>query len=133
MKGALVEVHFELRHFRIQKKKVDSFNATVQQVLILKPGVARPVSAFKRWNVEEGPMKVSAKLARKKRRTEEGSTIDEGAGERCMVPTLELHVLPVKTTSADGADQVAESSAQGGERTCVDFVPVNNGSRSHAC
>lgn len=40
MKGALVEVHFELWHFCIQKKKEDSFNSMVQQVVVLQPGRA---------------------------------------------------------------------------------------------
>lgn len=40
LRGALVEVQFELRHFHIQRENRDSFNATVQQVLVLQPGVA---------------------------------------------------------------------------------------------
>lgn len=54
LKGALVEVHFELKHFCIKKKKEDSFNAFVQQVIILQPGKARPVNAFKRRNIFQG-------------------------------------------------------------------------------
>jgi hypothetical protein len=38
LKGALVEVHFEFCHFCIKKKNKDSFNALVQQVIILQPG-----------------------------------------------------------------------------------------------
>ena len=57
LKGALVEVSFELRHYCIQKKHEDSFNALVQQVLILQPGKARPCNAFKRRNVFDGPVR----------------------------------------------------------------------------
>lgn len=57
MKGALVAVHFELKHFYIKGKKEDSFNATVQQIDILQPGKARPANAFKRRNVEDGPVR----------------------------------------------------------------------------
>jgi hypothetical protein len=54
LKGALVEVHFKLKHFCICKKKEDSLNSTIQQVLILQPGKARPPNAFKRHNVFDG-------------------------------------------------------------------------------
>ena len=57
LKGALVEVSFELRHFCIQKKHKDSFNASVQQVLILQPGKARPCNAYKRRNIFDGPVR----------------------------------------------------------------------------
>jgi hypothetical protein len=33
--GSLVELQFELRHFRIKQSKVDSFNAPMQQIQIL--------------------------------------------------------------------------------------------------
>ena len=56
MKGVLVEVQFEFKHFTINKKKEDSFCAIVQQVLVLKPGESRPVTAYKRKIVEEGPV-----------------------------------------------------------------------------
>ena len=48
LQGALVEVSFELQHFCIKKKNEDSFNARVQQIVILQPGEAHPANAFKR-------------------------------------------------------------------------------------
>jgi hypothetical protein len=44
--GSLVELQFELRHFRIKQSKVDSFYAYIQQIQILKPGEARPPHRF---------------------------------------------------------------------------------------
>ena len=63
MKGALVEVQFELKHFTINKKKEDSFCAIVQQVLVLKPGETRPVTPYKRKIVEEGPVALHPALS----------------------------------------------------------------------
>jgi hypothetical protein len=61
MKNALVEVHFCLRHYQIQEKgtgrAVDSFSAIVQQIVILKEGVPKPMNAYKRKNVLDGPYK----------------------------------------------------------------------------
>ena len=59
LQGALVEVSFELQHFCIKKKNEDSFNASVQQVVILQPGEACPTNAFKRCNVFDGPVRPS--------------------------------------------------------------------------
>ena len=57
LQGALVEVSFELQHFCIKKKSEDSFNACVQQILVLQPGKTRPSNAFKRRNVLDGPLR----------------------------------------------------------------------------
>jgi hypothetical protein len=61
LKNALVEVHFCLRHYRIQEKgagrAVDSFSAIVQQIVILKEGVPKPMNPYKRKNVLDGPYK----------------------------------------------------------------------------
>jgi hypothetical protein len=108
LKGALVEVQFELHHYRIQKKKFDSFNATVQQVLVLKPGVARPATAFKRHNVEEGPVRRKRLIARADENGAKG-IVEEKKGER--IPTLHLEIEPPVV----GKEANAESSAQGGE------------------
>lgn len=86
LKGALVEVSFELRHFCIQKKHEDSFNASVQQVLILQPGKARPCNAYKRRNVFDGPVRAcpappgcagengAAKSSKEENNSKEGSS-----------------------------------------------------------
>lgn len=57
LSDALVEVSFELRHFCIKKKNEDSFNASVQQIVILQPGKTRPANAFKRRNVFDSPLR----------------------------------------------------------------------------
>jgi len=44
---ALVELHFKLQHFCIQKKSQDLFNGSIEQVIILQPGEDRPVSPCK--------------------------------------------------------------------------------------
>ena len=55
--GALVEIHFEFRHYHIKSKEQDSFNATVQQILVLQPGTIRPSTPYKRKSVREGPIR----------------------------------------------------------------------------
>ena len=45
---ALVELHFKLQYFCIQKKSQDLFNGSIEQVIILQPGEDRPVSPYKR-------------------------------------------------------------------------------------
>ncbi len=52
--GAVVELHFELHHFCIKPKKLDSFNATIEQVLILKKGNTLTSTRYKRKNVRDG-------------------------------------------------------------------------------
>jgi hypothetical protein len=66
LKGALVEVYFELRHFCIRKKNevsFNSFNSSVQQVIILQPSKARPSNAYKRRNILEGLFWLNPSLA----------------------------------------------------------------------
>jgi hypothetical protein len=59
LKNALVEVHFSLHHYRIKDKTadrlVDSFNGIVQQIIILKEGVPKPINPYKRKNLLDGP------------------------------------------------------------------------------
>lgn len=57
--GALVELQFELPHFPIGSKNVDSFNASVEQVQILEPGQECPPTLFKCKDISEGPIRVS--------------------------------------------------------------------------
>jgi hypothetical protein len=53
MVNALVEVHFFLRHYRIDKKddSFDSFSAYVEQVLVLRGGEPSQRGAYKRKNL----------------------------------------------------------------------------------
>lgn len=56
LKGALVEIHFKLRHFQIWKPPYNSYNGTMEQVIILQPGAPDSISAFKREDNSEGPI-----------------------------------------------------------------------------
>lgn len=57
--GAVIELQFELLHFPIAQKNLDSFNASIQQIQVLRPGESRPATAFKRQNLDEGPINVT--------------------------------------------------------------------------
>lgn len=56
IRGALVEIHFEFRHFAIQRKSQDSFNVSIEQIIVLRPGETRPATGYKRKNVRDGPI-----------------------------------------------------------------------------
>ncbi|KAH9165937.1 hypothetical protein EDB89DRAFT_2246449 [Lactarius sanguifluus] len=56
LKGALVELRFNLHHYFIEKENFHSFNAGIQQVIILQPGNASVPSDYKRKNVRDGPI-----------------------------------------------------------------------------
>jgi hypothetical protein len=63
IKGALVEIHFKLNHYHIRpeypRENLDSFNGSIQHIRVLQPGEARPVSAYKRKNIRDGPILLS--------------------------------------------------------------------------
>jgi hypothetical protein len=61
--GALTEIHFELRHYAIKGKDVDSFNGNVEQIMVLQPGIACPATAYKRSTSEDGPIRMNPLLA----------------------------------------------------------------------
>lgn len=61
--GALVEVHFILRHYFISSDAYDSFNGIVEQILVLQPGELLPQTVYKRKNVREGPIRMNPSLA----------------------------------------------------------------------
>ncbi|KAH9022185.1 hypothetical protein EDB85DRAFT_1840872, partial [Lactarius pseudohatsudake] len=48
VKGALIEVHFRLFHYFICNQSFDSFNATVEQVIVPQPSAPEPSSPYKR-------------------------------------------------------------------------------------
>ena len=58
IKGALIELHFELHHFTIRKAGHDSFNATIEQIIVLRPGKPCPMTAYKRKNPRDDPIDV---------------------------------------------------------------------------
>lgn len=55
LKNALVEVHFNIRHFKIEEH--DSFTAVPLQVIILKDGPPEASSPYKRKNMRDGPVR----------------------------------------------------------------------------
>lgn len=63
MKGALVKIHFELRHFAIAKATHDSFNSSMVQVIVLQPAKAEPISAYKCENSAESDRPIHKKLS----------------------------------------------------------------------
>ena len=119
LRGALVEVHFELRHFYIQKDNRDSFNATVQQVVVLQPGVARPTTAYKGRNLLEGPIPLNPSPVEAQEAHGTGSpfrgdvphsrsrTLAEGLNQTSPV------WCPVEVTGS-GSGQASGSASQGG-------------------
>ncbi|KAN0130933.1 hypothetical protein V8E53_011311 [Lactarius tabidus] len=63
--GALIEMHFELRHYAIQGSTppLDSFNANIEQIMVLQPGEARPPTAYKQSTEDDGPIRRNPLLA----------------------------------------------------------------------
>ncbi|KAN0137727.1 hypothetical protein V8E53_004483 [Lactarius tabidus] len=63
--GALIEMHFEIRHYAIKGSDppLDSFNASIQQIMVLQPGEARPPTAYKRSTDDDGPIRMNPTLA----------------------------------------------------------------------
>lgn len=66
VRGALVELHFELHHYSIRKSGQDSFNASIEQITVLRPGEARPATAYKRKNPRDGPIRIIPSIALQK-------------------------------------------------------------------
>ena len=64
--GALVEIHLEFRHFAIQRRSQDSFNASIEQMIVLRPGEARPATGYKRKNVRDGPIHMNPNISLRK-------------------------------------------------------------------
>ncbi|KAH9034859.1 hypothetical protein EDB85DRAFT_2274296 [Lactarius pseudohatsudake] len=56
LKGALIELRFQLHHYFIEKDHFHSFNAGIEQIIILQPGEASVPSDYKRKNVRDGPI-----------------------------------------------------------------------------
>ena len=95
--GALIELHFELYHFAIQAKDIHSFNAKIEQVMVLQPGQTRPDTIYKRSSAEEGPIRMNPALA---------ALLDENATH--SISDSDDINLPVPSSSSD----VAQSSTE---------------------
>jgi hypothetical protein len=57
MTNALIEVHFSMRHYRINKdsESFDFFVAYIEQIVILTSGQPSARDAYKRKNLRDGP------------------------------------------------------------------------------
>jgi hypothetical protein len=59
--NALVEIHFSLKHYRIQRegqKSFDSFTSNIEQINVLRRGIPKAPNPYKRQNPREGPFQV---------------------------------------------------------------------------
>ena len=80
-----MELHFELHHFAIRRAAQDSFNASIEQIIILRPGEARPMTMYKRKNPRDGPILVKPSVFPAPKPLGEGSASgknDESAADK---------------------------------------------------
>lgn len=63
IRGALVELHFELHHSYNFMRREDFFHASIEQIMVLQPGQPRRTSPYKRRNVRDGPIRLNPTLA----------------------------------------------------------------------
>lgn len=119
IKGALVELHFEFHHYCIKSKNQDSFNATIQQILVLQPGAPRPTTAYKRKNFRDGPVQLKLVL--------ELATLDPVAGPGVLITQPFLASSSSDTTQPPHvtADDIEQHGNVNGDSTA-------NASRSGA-
>ena len=80
IRGALVELHFELHHFAIRKAVQDSFNASIEQIVILRPSEACPMTVYKRKHPHDGPILVKPTTFPAPKQIGEGSCHDSDVG-----------------------------------------------------
>ena len=66
IRGALVKIHLKFRHFTIQRRSQDSFNASIEQIIVLWPGEARPATGYKQKNVRDGPIRMNPNISLRK-------------------------------------------------------------------
>ncbi|KAH9017857.1 hypothetical protein EDB85DRAFT_2154896 [Lactarius pseudohatsudake] len=60
--GALIKVHFQLYRYHIRTKTHDSFNGSIEQVMVLQPSQVQKSLPYKRKNVHEGPIRLKPSL-----------------------------------------------------------------------
>ncbi|KIJ09101.1 hypothetical protein PAXINDRAFT_17803 [Paxillus involutus ATCC 200175] len=56
LKGALVEVYIAFYHHHIKKSRRRVFNASLRELLVVRPPSAMPASPFKRARLSDGPV-----------------------------------------------------------------------------
>ena len=96
IRGALVEVQFDLHHYCIRSKLQDSFNATMVQILVIQPGKAEPVLSNKRKNVRNGPVCLNPLSAKQKKTTDEDEPVAGSSTERSRTAPNDVNVLEGK-------------------------------------
>ncbi|KAH9018881.1 hypothetical protein EDB85DRAFT_1896964 [Lactarius pseudohatsudake] len=80
LEDSLVEIRFA-------SKMEHSFNASIEQIVILQPGVARPPSSYKRKDYQAGPINLRVRRA--------PTAISHHAGPSNLAGAAEEHVIPV--------------------------------------
>ena len=106
--GALVDLHFELYHYSIRSKNVDSFNAKIEQVMVLQPGESRPDTIYKRSMAEDGPIWMNPALA---------TVLDDGP------PLLASDTSQITSSSSLSEDAVVEG-LRGASPLCSNLLVV---------
>ena len=61
--GALVKLHFELRHFEIAAKNLHLFNANIKQIMVLQLGEICPATVYKHHAAKDGSVRMNPTLA----------------------------------------------------------------------
>ncbi|KAH9062543.1 hypothetical protein EDB83DRAFT_2224081 [Lactarius deliciosus] len=135
LKGALVELHFELHHYHIRIKEsntnFDCFNATIEQIIILQTSGARPSSAYKRKNIGQGPIRMVSAAALHRTRdsdTDEGSQLggpssgvlpfpNGGASVRLLICDTDEKYAEKENQSADGEGDTGKSRTKPPKKT----------------
>jgi hypothetical protein len=85
--GALVEIHFELRHFTIRQKNFDSFNASIKQIIVLQPGEAEEASPYKRESELDGSEPIQKKPTLDLRKHDQGRLVLASANSGSQQPS----------------------------------------------
>jgi len=83
--NCLAEIHFSIKHYTFHREGEvahNSFNANVEQIIVLKRGEPKTQTPYKRANPRSGPLNVK----RLKTSPEDNST--SGSGEKATSPPL---------------------------------------------
>ena len=115
-----MELHFELRHYRIRTRGFDSFNASIEQIIVLRPGQPRPTTVYKRKNPRDGPVRMNPNIALQKRianststqASTQASTRSTGDKENEGPSMSEKHRGKQKANPKDSGDKVEDQAEE---------------------
>jgi hypothetical protein len=129
LKGSLVEIHFSLKHYRIFRrdegtKAFDSFNATIEQILVLKPGELRETSYYKRKNLLDGPYRPKPFSSTAEATTKNKNVAGSSASTTNPSPQVVLHLVPKVTDSTKTVAGSSSTFSDGVHCTALDPVPT---------